>query len=83
MLKIDGGAIPMLTRAHAGIKPPPPFPLIDVDRAPGAERDSADVEVVVLDEPAIGALKVAATGKGGHGPSKRGLAPRSIAHDVG
>jgi hypothetical protein len=43
-----------------------PFPLVDVDRAAGADRDRADMDVPDIDVPAVRALGISAAGELGH-----------------
>src|ERR1700677_4033393 len=68
LVEIDGGIAPVAARFDAGIEAATPFPLIDVDRAAGAAGDRADMDIAVIDVPAIGTLGVAAAGEFGHGP---------------
>jgi hypothetical protein len=56
------------TTVHAWIEAAAPSPLVDVDGAAGASRDRADMDIAVIDVPAVRALGIAAAGKGGHKP---------------
>jgi hypothetical protein len=70
----------MFARLRSGVKAAPPAPLIDVNRAPDAPRDRADVNIAEIDVPAVLAFGVSAAGKFGHGLSKRTAGPRATAH---
>jgi hypothetical protein len=48
------GADLNLSRPTSRIKAATPFPLVDIDRAAGAARDRADMDIAVIDVPAVG-----------------------------
>jgi hypothetical protein len=49
-----------------------PSPLRSCDRQTRLDRDRADMNITIVDVPAIGTFGVRAAGEGGHGPLKRG-----------
>jgi hypothetical protein len=73
----------IVARLHTWIEPATPFPLFDVDRAAGAARDRADLDVTIVDVPAILALRVASAGEGGHRPSFRRSTARANYQSLG
>jgi hypothetical protein len=68
LIEIDGGAALVLARLDARVETASPFPLINVDGAAGAARDCADMDIAIIDVPAVGALGIAAAGQGRHEP---------------
>jgi hypothetical protein len=68
VVKINGGPALVLARFDAGIKSTSPFPLVDVGRTTHAPRDGADVDIAVIDVPAVWPFGIAASGKAGHRP---------------
>jgi hypothetical protein len=59
------GDTELLAWMAAGIKTADPTPLVHVDRTTGPAWDRADLDVAVIDAPAVGALRIAAAGEGG------------------
>jgi hypothetical protein len=75
-----GGALP---RLRSQLKSAPPAPWGLVVRDAGSDRDRADIDVTVIDQPAFFAsVVVTAAGKGGghaaiEAPNGRPLSPRA------
>jgi hypothetical protein len=58
----------MLAGLAAGIEAARPLPRVCVGRIAGANCQSADLDLAVIDVPAVGAFGVSAAGEGGRGP---------------
>jgi hypothetical protein len=58
---------------RARIKAAGPAPRIFVMWNPGSERNRADVNIAVIDVPAVVAFGIATAGEGGHALLKRGI----------
>jgi hypothetical protein len=68
LVKGGGRAVKVLAWFTARVEATNPAPRILMVRSAGADRDRADVDVTVIDVPAIFAFGIAAAGKLGHGP---------------
>jgi len=67
------GAALMFLWMRSRIEPTAPAPLIGIGRIARAERDRAYSHISVVDQPGLlQGVGVAAAGKGGHAPLKRG-----------
>jgi len=64
-------AVPIFPNLGSRVEAEDPTPLINVDRSAGAERDRADMDIGVIDMPAVLAFRVSAATELGHAPSKR------------
>jgi hypothetical protein len=61
-----GRAVPVFPDLGPRVEAEDSAPLIDVDRSAGADRDRADMDVAVIEVPAVRALGIAAASEGGH-----------------
>jgi len=69
MVEIDRRAALALSRPSTRVKSATPLPLIFVDPAARASRDSTYAHVTVMDVPTVGAFGIAAAGEGGIPPA--------------
>jgi hypothetical protein len=74
LLEIWRCAATLLARSAAGIETAQPLPLGLSVRVADAFDDGADMDITEIDLPAVGAVRVLASGEIGHGRSNRGRA---------
>jgi hypothetical protein len=79
-----GGAVEVLAWTASGVKAAKPFPRVRVVWVASAHSDHADVNIAVIDVPAVVAFAVSAASEDGHDAySSAAGAGRLIAQDVG